>query len=196
MLGFYYLIYLHIDAYLSVISSALHQRLGPTFSAIWLTVGFVLGYNVCFNYTFACVVKANGPLDLKEIEKLRLLYKNRQSRKEADLDRSDRYDGVSADMKQTLRYRTRSLDNLEQCWQRYCSQCKLIKPARTHHCRVCKRCVFMMDHHCPWVNNCLGMENYRYFLLFIFYLLIGSSWYALSIVSIWNHSAYVSLPSL
>ena len=73
------------------------------------------------------------------------------------------------------------------------NKCKVVKPARTHHCASCNRCVFMMDHHCPWVNNCLGMENYRYFLLFIFYLLVGCSWMVLTIVSIWDHHVYVSV---
>jgi len=78
-------------------------------------------------------------------------------------------------------------------WTRKCGSCNEIKPARTHHCRTCNRCVISMDHHCPWVNNCLGLENYRYFILFIFYLCIGSAYYSITIVSIWNHHMYVSL---
>jgi len=56
---------------------------------------------------------------------------------------------------------------------RQCHKCKLSKPERAHHCSICKRCILKMDHHCPWINNCVGVMNYRYFCLFMWYLIIG-----------------------
>lgn len=105
--------------------------------------------------------------------------------------KSGRYEGISKQAKTVLKFRHKTSDQLKQFWQRHCKRCEEIKPARTHHCMMCDRCVFAMDHHCPWVNNCLGAENYRYFLLFLAYLTMGSSWYALTIVSIWDHYIYI-----
>jgi len=71
-----------------------------------------------------------------------------------------------------------------------CRKCTEVKPARTHHCSICNKCVFLYDHHCPWINNCVGLENYRYFLLFIFYLFVGLVYNGITIVAIWNHHIY------
>lgn len=35
-----------------------------------------------------------------------------------------------------------------------------------------------MDHHCIWINNCIGYNNYRYFILTLFFLVIGC-WYGI-----------------
>lgn len=89
-----------------------------------------------------------------------------------------------------MMFRSKTTENLKTFWSRHCDICNEIKPARTHHCKACNRCVFRMDHHCPWVNNCLGNENFRFFLLFNFYLMLGALWYMLTIMSIWDHHIY------
>ena len=57
--------------------------------------------------------------------------------------------------------------------RRYCLMCHVFKPERCHHCSVCNRCVLQMDHHCPWVNNCVGFTNRKFFLLLLFYTILG-----------------------
>lgn len=89
-----------------------------------------------------------------------------------------------------MKYRTKTMGNLRGFWNRKCSECNDLKPARTHHCSVCEVCVFQMSSHCVFINNCVGLENQRFFLLFILYSLIGTSYYLISIISIWNHYIY------
>ena len=52
----------------------------------------------------------------------------------------------------------------------FCNKCNENKPIRAHHCSLCGICVLKMDHHCPWINNCIGLNNHRFFVLFITHL--------------------------
>lgn len=89
-----------------------------------------------------------------------------------------------------MKYRTKTMSNLQGFWNRKCAVCAELKPARTHHCSVCGTCVFQMSHHCLFTNNCVGLENQRFFLLFVLYSLVFAGYMVISIVAIWNHNLY------
>jgi len=60
-----------------------------------------------------------------------------------------------------------------------CSTCNVYRAPRSVHCSTCDNCVMRFDHHCPYVGNCIGLRNYKFFLYFLFGVLI-SCLYALS----------------
>ena len=41
--------------------------------------------------------------------------------------------------------------------------------------------VLQFDHHCVWLNNCVGYNNYRAFLLTLFYVNLGC-WYGIAML--------------
>ena len=52
---------------------------------------------------------------------------------------------------------------------RFCISCNLIRPDRSHHCKYCNKCYLKMDHHCFWLDKCINYDNYKFYLLTLFY---------------------------
>lgn len=66
-----------------------------------------------------------------------------------------------------------------QNW-RFCSFCECFSPPRSWHCETCKTCILKRDHHCHFFGCCVGYFNFRYFYLFVMYVML-STIYALCV---------------
>lgn len=56
---------------------------------------------------------------------------------------------------------------------KYCRTCQIIVPERCHHCPLCNCCVMRKDHHCYVTGGCVGFANQRYFVVFVFWSMVG-----------------------
>ena len=55
-----------------------------------------------------------------------------------------------------------------------CVQCHETKPLRTSHCKRCRTCVSRRDHHCFFTNSCVGYYNFKAFMWFLVFGLLGT----------------------
>ena len=57
---------------------------------------------------------------------------------------------------------------------RYCSACELNAPPRSFHCFSCNKCVLKRNNHCMFLGKCAGHRNYRFYIMFIVYVWLGT----------------------
>ncbi|XP_013395643.1 palmitoyltransferase PFA3-like [Lingula anatina] len=65
-----------------------------------------------------------------------------------------------------------------------CDSCNALAPKRSHHCLLCNECILKRDHHCFFMCTCIGFYNQKYFILWCFYMFIGS-FYSLVIIAMY-----------
>jgi hypothetical protein len=65
VIGTYFILSMHVYAYLTVIAVVLKRRLGVIFGLVWVAIGIALLYNIVFNHFWATVVRPGGPQELR-----------------------------------------------------------------------------------------------------------------------------------
>uniref|UniRef100_A0A2L2Y3H7 Palmitoyltransferase n=1 Tax=Parasteatoda tepidariorum TaxID=114398 RepID=A0A2L2Y3H7_PARTP len=67
---------------------------------------------------------------------------------------------------------------LQPNWK-YCHFCQLNSPPRSYHCPICDECILKRDQHCMFAGCCVGFYNHRYYLMAVFYIMIGSMYFSI-----------------
>lgn len=133
-------------------------------------------FSVIFNHVMACIVHPGNIRNLrKDIQLLKM--KNHYNTDNSNSMLKRRFFKTtkpSLEMSQLMKFRFEDVSSLNiKNWDLYWTKWKDIKLTRAHHWSICNDCIFLMDHHWPWINNWLGLNNLRYFLLFLFYLMFA-----------------------
>lgn len=63
--------------------------------------------------------------------------------------------------------------DLKTDW-RLCTVCEVLAPPRSWHCNICNVCILKRDHHCMFTSCCIGLENHRFFIVFVFYMFVAT----------------------
>lgn len=76
----------------------------------------------------------------------------------------------------------------------YCQSCEQNSPPRSHHCPFCDKCVVRRDHHCFFAAACVGHANARFFIVFNFFVFVGSAYVVAINLFYLHHSTGPLLP--
>ncbi|CAG5119219.1 unnamed protein product [Candidula unifasciata] len=76
-----------------------------------------------------------------------------------------------------------------------CYACRRTRPPRCHHCPLCKTCILKRNHHCFFAGSCIGYRNHRFFIVFLFWALIGCVYATLHVITyisleLWSQMSY------
>ena len=150
---FFYLIATIVFRSFLIVVYRLSDYIWLPFWLIFLAIGLYSYFMIILNYSLSILVKP-GSLD--------------------DLYKSQVYKEISPYLSEAVNLEYIPVAPPENERPGRCRTCKDVKVTRSHHCSVCGICVFKMDHHCVWINNCVGLQNHRYFLLFLFWTYVGA----------------------
>lgn len=188
------------------------------FHTTWVTV---LVFNILFNYAYCvCTRNAGTPQydqvvrELAEISDLSYpetpnelqVYKRdfedrmvlrMQRRRERAAEQADaaarKASTTSTTAKKIKETPLRSWMLLGPYEWSYCNNSHQAKPPRSHFDHVSKSLVLNLDHYCPWMFNAIGYFNYRYFVNFLVFVMIGMAYGAVLLLepfSLSQTSAY------
>ena len=178
VVGLYALLAFNVHVFFGSFLPVLVQLYGGWGHTLAL-LGIIIVCNLAYNHVCACLVSPGTLGELRSCFRTGILPRPNHALR----------CNPSRELKHLLSLADRGPENLRG-WKANCKACKAPKPVRFHHCRVCKVCVSAMDHHCPWINCCLGHFNQRYFLLFLFYLVIGSA-FMVSTRALFSHTTHL-----